>query len=88
MKNELICANCGTTSKGKRDTKGSFWIELILWCCLFLPGFIYSIWRLTTRGRKCPVCGNRDLIPIETPRGRTLANQFTDQEKHYPRGAS
>ena len=42
---------------GKTVTRGSIWIEIILWLCLIVPGLIYSIWRLTTRRQVCSACG-------------------------------
>lgn len=71
-----ICANCGTESKGTSKTKGSIFIELILWLCFLVPGLIYSIWRLTTRHRVCPYCQAPNLIPTHTPRAKQLRAQF------------
>ncbi|MCK9356289.1 MAG: hypothetical protein M0R22_03945 [Dehalococcoidia bacterium] len=53
--------------------KGSFWIELILWIFFILPGLVYSLWRLTTRTRVCPKCGEPNMIPLDTPKGQELA---------------
>lgn len=72
---EKICSTCGHCGSG--DTAGSFWIELLLWLCFGLPGLIYTIWRLTTRGRSCAKCDSATLIPADTPRGRELLAQYT-----------
>jgi hypothetical protein len=71
-----ICPSCGTRGLPATKTKGSIFIEIILWLCLIVPGLIYSIWRLTTRQKVCPSCGNAGMIPIATPGGQQLAEQF------------
>lgn len=72
----MICTNCGATGKPKRFTRGSFLIELFLWLCLIVPGFIYSMWRLTTRRDVCPKCGSHNLAPLDSPIGRKLAHEL------------
>ena len=69
---QLICKQCECIGKPKKVTKGSIFIELILWLCLLLPGFIYSIWRLTTKHKACSSCGSVDIIGLDTPAGRRL----------------
>jgi Sel1 repeat len=75
----MICQNCGTRGEPKTITKGSIWIEIILWLCLIVPGLIYSIWRLTTRQKGCPSCGQVSMIPVNTPIGRTLVEKLLVQ---------
>jgi hypothetical protein len=48
-------------------------MEVLLWLCLLLPGILYSLWRITSRYKGCPVCGARNPIPLETPAGKALA---------------
>ena len=72
----MICQNCGTRGEPKTITKGSVWIEIILWLCLIVPGLIYSIWRLTTKQKGCPSCGQVSMIPVNTPIGRTLVEKM------------
>ena len=67
-----ICPNCGTRGVPATKTKGSIFIEIILWLCLIIPGLIYSIWRLTTRYKACPACGSPGMIPVATPRGQEM----------------
>ena len=43
------CLRCGFTGQTKTATPGHFALELVLWLCFFVPGFIYSVWRLTAR---------------------------------------
>lgn len=69
---EKICKTCGFVGKAKKRTKGSIFIEIILWICFLIPGVIYSIWRLTTRAEVCSKCGSTELIPIDSPIGKEL----------------
>lgn len=80
MATGYICANCGRSGDPKRVTKGSFLIELVLWCCLLVPGLIYSIWRLTTRSDACAKCGAQNLVPVQSPRGRQLLAEFPQDD--------
>lgn len=68
----LLCSNCGTQGKPKLKTKGSIFIEIILWLCLIVPGLIYSIWRHTTRYKACPSCGAPNMIPLDSPRAQEV----------------
>lgn len=68
----VICKECGYTGKAKKITKGSIFIELILWICFFIPGLLYSIWRLTTRSNGCPKCKHQSVIPIDSPVAKKL----------------
>jgi hypothetical protein len=76
MAKPMMCADCGTVGKPKRDMKGSILIELFLWCMILLPGLIYSIWRFTTVGKACRSCNSRNLIQPGSPRGLMLAQQL------------
>lgn len=60
MKN-ITCPNCKYEGEGKKYTPGSIWIELFLWMMLIVPGFIYSIWRLTARYVGCPRCKYKNV---------------------------
>lgn len=77
MAKKFICSNCGNQGPGTAHTRGSIFIEIILWLCFLIPGFIYSIWRLTTRTSVCKVCKSHDLVPLDTPRGRKLAQEYS-----------
>ena len=70
---ELACVTCGHVGPPKRQTPGSFLIELVLWCALIVPGLIYSLWRLSARKNVCAVCGGVALVPPESPKGRQVA---------------
>lgn len=71
-----ICTDCGTIDKPRKKTKGSFFIELILWLCFIVPGLIYSIWRLTTKAEVCRSCGSTNIIPENSPMARRLLSEM------------
>lgn len=75
-KQRMICAACGSTGIPKTDTPGSFLIELLLWCFFLLPGLIYSIWRIASRKKVCPLCKSAEMIPLDSPRGRKLDQDY------------
>lgn len=72
MSGKKVCSNCGYHGEPKRVTKGNFFIELILWLCLLIPGIIYSIWRLSSRYDACPKCGAPNMVPEGSPIGMKL----------------
>ena len=78
MSKELICTNCGYSGSSVKVTKGSFFIELILWLAFIVPGVIYSIWRLTTKYDACPSCAAANMVSLNSPRGKKLAKEFSD----------
>lgn len=69
---KYICTMCGHVGRPKTITRGSFFIEIVLWLFFIIPGLIYTIWRLTTKGKTCPTCGNSSMIPLNTPKGLEL----------------
>ncbi|GBD98844.1 proteolipid membrane potential modulator [bacterium BMS3Abin07] len=73
---QLICSNCGSVGTPKTVTKGSTLIEVLLWLFFFIPGVIYSIWRLTTRTKACGSCGAEKLVPLNSPMGKKVQNDF------------
>jgi hypothetical protein len=77
MAKQLICSACGTVGKPKTETRGSIFIEIILWLCFLVPGLIYTIWRLTTRRPVCRACGGAQLLPLDTPGGKAAAAKFS-----------
>ena len=68
----MVCPACGTRGEPKTTTRGSLWLEIVLWIFFIVPGVIYSIWRLTTRRPACPACGTDGMIPVTSPKGREL----------------
>ena len=78
MSKQLICSQCGHVGSSQTAVKGSFLIEIVLWLCFIVPGLIYSLWRSTSRYKKCPVCGSTNMIPVDSPVGQKL---LADQGK-------
>ena len=64
---KVICVTCGYVGKPKTHTRGSFIHEVALWLLAIIPGLIYSVSRLMTRCRVCPMCGHPYIIPVNTP---------------------
>lgn len=60
----IRCPNCSFEGEAKTKTPGSFLIELVLWLCFLIPGLIYSIWRLSARGKVCPRCEFKNIYKI------------------------
>jgi len=85
-----ICANCGTQGEEKKTVGGSVLIELGLWfffvvaiiisrlagLVFFIAAIAYSIWRLTSAKKACPKCGAANMVPLDSPIGKTLAEKF------------
>ena len=60
------CPNCKNKfARKKRYAKGSFLIELFLWCCFVVPGLVYSIWRQCSYYYGCPYCEWKYVIKIK-----------------------
>jgi len=48
----IICLQCGSVNeRAVKTIQGSFLLECFLWLLFILPGVIYSVWRLTTKGK-------------------------------------
>ena len=69
MSRKFICTNCGYKGQPETEKKGSDRMEMVLWWCLFLPGFVYSIWRLITQYNVCPECRKPFMVPLIPPGG-------------------
>ena len=77
-KKEMICTHCGYSGKTDLKVKGSFMIELLLWCCFIIPGLIYSIWRVSNKIVVCPKCKGETMIPIDSPMGQKLLGELSN----------
>jgi len=80
--NREICSNCGTVGFPKYVIKGNVLIEIILWLCFLIPGLIYSIWSRTNEKKSCRACGSQNLVPLNSPVGKKLQNEFGDESTH------
>lgn len=74
----MVCKTCECLGVPRRHTKGSLLIEIVLWLCFIIPGLIYSIWRLNTRGDVCASCGSAELVPADSPAGKRIAAAVTN----------
>lgn len=63
----LFCVSCGHEGPGKTFTRGSIFIEIVLWICFLIPGLIYSIWRQNSKVKICTNCGGKTLVPPNSP---------------------
>lgn len=64
----MHCTTCGSDSKPK--TPGSLIVEIFLWLVIFPVGIAYSVWRFTSKGSRCRVCGSSAIVPASSPRAR------------------
>lgn len=62
---EIQCPNCKYEGNGKRITRGSVAVELVLWLLFMFPGLVYSIWRFSTRKWVCPECDCKNVREIK-----------------------
>ena len=62
-----FCTTCGHEGPTRTHTKGSLGIEIVLWLCFIVPGLIYTIWRVSSRGEICSSCGAHTLVPADSP---------------------
>jgi len=73
--NKIVCPKCGYIGEPEILREGSSLVELVLWLCFFIPGLIYSIWRLNNKYDICPCCGNEEWIPADSPKGKEIADK-------------
>ena len=71
----FVCRACGYHGKPKKITKGSIWLEIALWICFLFPGIIYTVWRLTSKYKACPLCKSAEIIPEDSPVGKQLLSK-------------
>lgn len=78
-----ICKNCGYCGEEETKVKGSLGLEIALWILGLLTmgiGWLvalpYSIWRLCSKTKGCPKCGSENMLPLDTPAGKKLAEDF------------
>ncbi len=77
MVKEFVCTKCGYSGKPKKVAKGSILVEIVLWCCLFVPGFCYSVWRMISKYNACPNCKGDSMIPADSPMGQKLIKDLS-----------
>jgi hypothetical protein len=72
-----ICPVCGYKGKTILKLKGRSSIEVFLWILFIIPGLAYSIWRHTDHTYGCPNCISDKMVPICTPIGQKLSEEFS-----------
>jgi len=78
---KLVCTQCGYIGEPKGAIGGNGCIEVLLWFFFIIPGLIYSIWRSSSRYKICPKCKSPSLIPIDSPKAKTImAESMTKEE--------
>ena len=65
--------------------RGSLSLELLLWLCLLVPGFIYSMWRWMTKYKTCSDCGSSKVTDFEPSRASGTRRISGSVEKHAKR---
>ena len=71
MKNQCVCKECGTVGAPVKSVPGYFLVEVIMYLMFFIPGVIYTLWRVTNATSGCPKCGGK-MIPADSPEGIKL----------------
>lgn len=75
---KMICERCGLVGRPRKERRGNFAIELVLWVLFCVPGLIYSIWRMGAHFITCRSCGG-GVVELESPRGRQLLRDYYPQ---------
>ena len=73
---KVICTLCGAADSPKEYSKGSLLVEIVLWLCFIVPGLIYTIWRHASKYEGCRSCESKDIVPLHSPMGKRLAQDF------------
>jgi|GEM_PF-972236 len=81
MSKILVCTQCGYIGRPKNAIKGNIAIELFLWLFFIIPGLIYSVWRSSSRHKVCPKCGNKNLIPLDSPKAQKMVKEELTKEE-------
>ena len=68
-----VCTVCQSSfGSPKTVTPGSPAVELLLYGLLFIPGLLYSGYRLANSRKACPKCGTSEFVGTDTPRGLAI----------------
>ncbi|MEM5787085.1 MAG: hypothetical protein AAGU11_07180 [Syntrophobacteraceae bacterium] len=71
---KIICPTCRYVGESKAIAKGSRKLEITLWCCLIVPGLLYTMWRQSTDGQYhgCPECSEPKVRPMKRKEWKTF----------------
>lgn len=81
----MLCKTCGSVGAPKMHKRGTASLELLLWLCLLVPGFIYSMWRLMTKYQACSDCGSTKVTEFEPSRSLGAYRKSGSVEKQAKR---
>jgi len=74
-----VCTVCRSSfGSPKTVMPGSPHVELVLYGLLFVPGLLYSSYRLANRRKVCPKCGAPEFVGTDTPRGLSILARVED----------
>ncbi len=64
---KIVCPSCQYVGEALEIAKGSRKKEIILWCCLLVPGVLYTMWRQSRDGRYlgCPQCREGNIRALK-----------------------
>lgn len=74
----MYCENCGITGVPVDTMPGSLGVEILAWCWV-LPGLIYTLWRRSNRKTVCCSCQSGPLLPLNSPKARSLQGRGGDR---------
>jgi len=64
--------------------KGNMGTELLAWLLFLIPGLIYSLWRMNSVYKGCPVCKAANMIPVDSPIARKFLADLQPKETTQP----
>lgn len=75
---KMVCTLCGYAGQPRTTSRGSIGLEIFLWLLLFVPGMLYSLWRLTSKEMDCPKCRNNMVYPKSRAGKKTIEEYKID----------
>ena len=61
-RNRMLCTECFGTAEPDTLLEGSDFVEMLGWCALAVPGWLYCAWRHAARRKLCAFCGGGELV--------------------------
>jgi hypothetical protein len=78
------CLDCGFVGQPEQYKPGTFQMELGLWLLFLVPGVIYSVWRLSARYQRCAKCGNKRIVPTDSPVAQAALRRLSPPSSPHP----
>lgn len=63
---QRVCRSCGYVGSPTEATGMQILIVVLLLLLMVLPGLVYIVY-LATKSGKCPKCGSKKMIPVDSP---------------------